>query len=358
MGRGHLVLEQAIDAIIVGHQYRRDLGDLTELCESIDRVGLLAPPVLTTENVLISGNRRLAAMRQLGKRTVPVWIATGVSDKLSTVLAIQDENTLHKDLTPLEQAELYSELKQLLAEENARRQTMTRFGSRTATPENTGDGTPGHGGWDSQPPQGGGKSRIQAATAVTGRDSSQQLEQVLELERIAASDREDDLVRQHAAEALVEINQDGKVNSRYLQVKRDQTLTTLGRLAEDPAVPDAVRHAAAAALVTVQTIQQPRQAVAEATRALNRIGVLRKDTAARVAPVGWSDVDPELRQKHECRKLADLLRREHGWWTSCDAAVIGQYATDEQWDLITGYVTNATAFVEEARQVRGGGTAT
>ncbi len=358
MGRGHLVLEQAIDAIIVGHQYRRDLGDLTELCESIDRVGLLAPPVLTPENVLISGNRRLAAMRQLGKRTVPVWIAAGVSDKLTTVLAIQDENTLHKDLTPLEQAELYSELKQLLAEENARRQATTRFGSAAVTPERTSDGTAGHGGWDSQPPQGGGKSRIQAATAVTGRDSSQQLEHVLELERIAASEREDDLVRQHAAEALVEINQDGKVNSRYLQVKLDQTLTTLGRLAEDPAIPDAVRHAAAAELVTVQTIQQPRQAVAEATRALNRIGVLQKDTAARLAPVGWSDVDPELRQKHECHKLADLLRREHGWWTTYDAAVIGQYTTDEQWDLITSYVTNATAFVEEAQQVRGGGTAT
>lgn len=129
MSRGHLVLEHAINQIAEGHSYRRDLGDLKELTESVRRFGLLSPIVITVGNVLISGNRRLAVMRELGHRTVPGWVVQGVSDKLSTVLAIQDENTLHKMLTPIEQAELYEELKLLYAEEAQRRETATQFGS-------------------------------------------------------------------------------------------------------------------------------------------------------------------------------------------------------------------------------------
>ena len=362
MSRGHLVLEHATDQIIDGHSYRRDLGDLDELTESIRRFGLLSPIVITTGNVLISGNRRLAVMRTLGHRTVPVWVVQGVSDKLSTVLAIQDENTLHKMLTPIEQAELYEELKQLYAEEAERRETATRFGSETRDERiaQAHDAAPQggmHGGVDSTPPQqtgaaGGGKTRVQAAKAVTGRDSHSMLDQVVELKQVAASDGEHPEVRQAAAEALLELNTDGKVNGRYIRVKLLQALNTLDRWAVDPDEPDAVREAAAAELELVKAQEHPKDAMKEATRALARVGQLRKDAAALAPREGWRDADPLLRQKHAIRKLVDLLRREHGWWDRYNPEDFGRYADGEQWELVETHITEASRFLDQASTAR------
>ena len=68
------------------------------------------------------GRRRLAAIQKLNWRVVNVWVRQGISDRLGHLLAEQDDNLLHKDLTPLEAASLYRELKALLAEDAARRQ--------------------------------------------------------------------------------------------------------------------------------------------------------------------------------------------------------------------------------------------
>ena len=86
------------------------------------------PPAVTEGYVIITGNRRVAAMQSLGMRVTPVWVVPGVSDKLSYVLAIHDEQTLHKMLKPFEQAELYEELKALYAEETARKKAGSQFG--------------------------------------------------------------------------------------------------------------------------------------------------------------------------------------------------------------------------------------
>lgn len=362
MSRGHLVMEHAIDQIREGHSYRRDLGDLEELTESVRRFGLLSPIVITTNNVLISGNRRLAVMRSLGHRTVPVWIVPGVSDKLSMVLAIQDENTLHKMLTPLEQAELYAELKELYAEENARKQEATQFGT-TSPSESPSSDVPapqasdgGNGGVDSTPPQPpkgeGQKTRVQAAKAVTGRDSHGMLDQVVELKQIAASEAEHPEVRQAAAEALLELNTDGKVNGRFLRVKLLQQIHTLRRWATHPDEPDAVRAAAASELALVEAREHPKDALKEATRAIGRLTQLRADAAAAAGPAGWKDADPLLREKHAIRKLVDLLRREHGWWDRYDPADFGKYADDEQWELVETYITEASRFLDRARTAR------
>ncbi|MGN7862930.1 ParB N-terminal domain-containing protein [Microbacterium sp. 22303] len=360
----HLVLEHAIDQITTGHSYRHDLGDLDELTDSIKRVGLLTPISITTDNVLISGKRRLAALRRLGFRTVPVWVVTGVSDKLSMVLAIQDENTLHKMLTTIEQAELYAELTDLIAEENARKQEATRFGaSRTAgaapnhgpsasTPAGGDDG-----GVDSTPPQpatgqGAGKTRVQAAKAVTGYDSHSKLDQVVELQHIAASDDEHPEVRQAAAEALIELNADGKVNGRYLRVKIQQATTALAQTADDPNHPEPVRAAARAELDLIRAQPTPKDALREALRAVPHVVQLRQQAQATAGPVGWTDADPLLREKHRIRRLVDLLRREHGWWERFSPSDFGQYATDEQWELVESFVTGATEFLETARADR------
>lgn len=350
MGRSHLVMEHAISEIVRGRSYRRDLDDLDELCESIQDRGLLAPPSVTEDSVLIAGERRLAAMVRLGYRVTPVWVVHGVSDRLAEVLAIRDEQTLRKALKPIEQAELYEELKQLYAEEAERRDAATRFGSDERTTHlDTGAED---GGADSAPPARGndGKARVQAAKAVTGRDSRTMLEQVSELKRIAADDDEDPMVRQHAAEALIELNEDGKVNGRHQKVKAAQGRARLTRWAEHPDTPDAVRTAAADELAALGTDLPVAELAKETALAVDRVQKL--EAASATERVGWADVDPLMRQKHAVRKLVDLLRREHGWWERFDPAEIGQYADDTQWELITSYLAGATAFITAATTTR------
>jgi len=365
---GYLVLEHAIDEIELGFSFRRDLGDLDELVESIRRTGgLLVPISITPQNVLIAGERRLAALRILEYRVAPVWVVTGVSDKLATVLAIKDEHALQKLLTPVEQAELYTEYKEILAEDNARKQRATRFGAGSdaaqTEPEEVAPNPaaapiePGRrGGVESTPPHtepagASGKTRVQAAKAVTGRDSHSMLDQVVELQQIAAAEQEDPEIRQQAAEALIELNTDGKVNGRYLRVKILQALAALRRAADDPAEPEPVRQAASAELQVVEAQEAPKDMLREATRALAHLAQVRQQATA-AGPTGWTDVDPLLRQKHQNRRLVDMLRREHGWWDRFDAHDFGRYADPEQWELVASYAAGSSRFLEVATLAR------
>ena len=127
--KGHIELERQIDSITVGVRHRRDLGDMTALMRSIEEVGLLQPITVTPDGVLVCGLRRLEAMRRLGKRTLSVWVRSGISDQLSHLLAQQDENEQRKPLSPVETARLYDEIKVLEKEDSQRRQAVTRFGS-------------------------------------------------------------------------------------------------------------------------------------------------------------------------------------------------------------------------------------
>src|ERR1039458_8845644 len=63
-----------IDQIEVGFRYRKDLGDLRVLADSIAEIGLLHPVVVTPSGRLIAGQRRLQACRQLGWKDVPVTV--------------------------------------------------------------------------------------------------------------------------------------------------------------------------------------------------------------------------------------------------------------------------------------------
>src|SRR4051794_41650431 len=119
--RGYIELDRAIDTIVVGIRHRKDPGDLTQLMESIERIGLLQPITITPEGVLVCGLRRLEAVRRLGWGTMKVWAGSGVSDKLSLLLAGQDENQLHKPLNEVEKGALYPGLKGLRAEDAERR---------------------------------------------------------------------------------------------------------------------------------------------------------------------------------------------------------------------------------------------
>ena len=87
-----------IDQIQIGFRYRKDLGDLRSLAQSIEEVGLLHPIVVTAEGRLIAGQRRLAACRLLGWTDVPVTVV----DLYQAARGEAHENFVRKDLLPSE----------------------------------------------------------------------------------------------------------------------------------------------------------------------------------------------------------------------------------------------------------------
>jgi len=87
-----------IEHIQVGFRYRKDLGDLRGLAESIAEVGLLHPVVVTPEGRLIAGLRRLEACRSLGWTEVPVTVV----DLYQAARGEAHENFVRKDLLPSE----------------------------------------------------------------------------------------------------------------------------------------------------------------------------------------------------------------------------------------------------------------
>jgi len=93
------IVDIPCDQIRIGERHRKEMGDLKVLAASIATVGLLHPPVITKEGVLICGERRLLAMRDiLGWKTIPA-IVLEVS---SIVEGEYAENEIRKDFTPSE----------------------------------------------------------------------------------------------------------------------------------------------------------------------------------------------------------------------------------------------------------------
>ena len=109
------------DQIDVGERIRSDLGDLSDLRESIKTVGLLHPVVVTKAGSLIAGERRLAAVRELGWTEVPVTIADDLKDAATFLRAEADENTARKPFTPYEASRFRERQAELLKPEAAER---------------------------------------------------------------------------------------------------------------------------------------------------------------------------------------------------------------------------------------------
>lgn len=77
-----------VASIIVerSERQRRELRNIDELAESIQRIGLINPIVITQEGVLVAGERRLSAIRQLGWTHVSVQFVEELSDyELQTI---------------------------------------------------------------------------------------------------------------------------------------------------------------------------------------------------------------------------------------------------------------------------------
>lgn len=84
--------------IAIGDRFRKELGDIAGLADSIKEQGLLQPIGVTDRNELVFGERRLRAFQSLGWSRIPVR-------RVSVTSIVEGEfaeNDIRKDFTPSE----------------------------------------------------------------------------------------------------------------------------------------------------------------------------------------------------------------------------------------------------------------
>lgn len=81
---------------------RQDIGDLSELQESIAEVGLINPILIDEQDRLIAGHRRLTACKNLEWKEIEVNVVELEDDELKMLEAEAAENMFRKDFTPEE----------------------------------------------------------------------------------------------------------------------------------------------------------------------------------------------------------------------------------------------------------------
>lgn len=347
MSSGGVELDRPVASIRVGARFRQDLGDLEELCDSIQKLGLLQPITITPDGVLVCGARRLAAVKHLGWERVKVWIVSNISTRLHELLAERDENAVRKPLTPTEAARLYEELRLLLAADAARHQEATAFtGERNPRLRRAVDGVA-----DSATPSAErlvGDARRQAARAITGKNSYTTLKQVLNVQRLANDPATPEPVREVARRELAEMDADGKVHGHYLTVRAAASTDALARLANDPAQPDTVRARAADELHTLDRSQPPAELVEAAQAAIARATTESKDGTDDTA------TGPQLVaiKRYGLRAFLATIEEMDGWWRHYDPDKIAAGLTDEQWQRLCACLDDSTEFIHAIGDAR------
>ncbi len=298
---GHIELDRTVESIQVGRRHRRDLGDLDALAASIERDGLLQPITITPDGLLVCGVLRLAAIRQLGWRTVNVWVRSSISDRLGHLLAEQDDNQLHKTLSPLEAAGLYREIKTLMAEDAARRDAATQFSTEHQPRWNGGGNFPP----PLTPP---GKVREQAAAMIPGAPSYKTMDKIGYLQHLATDPDTPEPLRTGARAGLVKIEAGGPVDPVY------QRIRDIHQASDDAHLHDLAERALAR--VDAQTKEQKGKKRAKKTTPAAQV-VPDARYAVRAFVLTWTELD--------------------SWWLHYDLDELAAQLTDEQAEAF--YVT-------------------
>ena len=117
-----------ISSIIVNTRIRKDMGNIRDLANSIESIGLLSPIVINEENKLLAGERRYQACKLLGWKEVPVNIIETASAEQNLVVEIA-ENQNRKSFNKEELINAGIELERIekIKAEERRRETQQRF---------------------------------------------------------------------------------------------------------------------------------------------------------------------------------------------------------------------------------------
>lgn len=97
-------MTELIANIQIGQRFREDMGDIESLKASIEKLGLLHPVVISTDRVLIAGERRIQACQAMGWEEIPVTVVD--LDSGLWLVAERDENLERKDMTVSEMVAL------------------------------------------------------------------------------------------------------------------------------------------------------------------------------------------------------------------------------------------------------------
>lgn len=318
---GFIELDRAVDAIQIGHRHRTDLGDIDALATSIRDHGLLQPPTVTPEGVLVCGARRMAAIHQLGWRHVNVWVRSGISTTLGHLLAEQDDNVLHKPLTQIEAAALYRELKALMAEDAQQRAARTHFSGEHQPRWN------GSGKFPDPLDTPVGDSREQAAQMISGASSYKTLDKINYMQTATTDEKLPANVRTDIAEDLAQIEKGAPVHPAYERAR------------------SSVETAYAARAETLDELAQQALTRAKAGRAANN-----KATSPR--PV-QDHGDEASAQRWSVRAFIHTWTELDSWWTHYDPSELARELTDEQITAFLFTAEGTKCFADELQATTG-----
>lgn len=107
----------ALELITVKDRYRKDLGSLDALKDSIETVGLLHPIIVTSSWRLVCGQRRMEAAKLLGWQEIPAHIV----DIDALIVAERDENETVKPFTVSERTALGKAIEETIRKQNGER---------------------------------------------------------------------------------------------------------------------------------------------------------------------------------------------------------------------------------------------
>ncbi len=129
-----------LDQLVANQRQPRQNFDeqgLAELAQSIAETGILQPILVTRSGDkfrILAGERRMRAAAIAGLARVPVLVREGLEDR-DELLVMLIENVQRRDLTPLEEAEAFRQLRDELG--MTQEDVATRVGKDRATVANT-----------------------------------------------------------------------------------------------------------------------------------------------------------------------------------------------------------------------------
>jgi ParB/RepB/Spo0J family partition protein len=199
--------------IKIGTRLRKDLGDIPAFARSINKVELLQPVVITPNDELVVGGRRLAALQHLGHEEIPVTIRD-VDDILRAQLA---ENSERKGFLPSEINGVYRSLQE---EERAKAKQR-----QVAAGPSKGKGKKNGPGILPEAVCGQVRDKIGALTGVSGRT----VDKIVEVCEAAEAEPE------KYAQLVIQMDRTGKVDGVYKKLKIQRQAEAI--LQEPPPLP-------------------------------------------------------------------------------------------------------------------------
>ncbi len=184
--------------IKVRSRYRKNLGDIGSLAASIKELGLLHPIVVRPDGRLIAGERRLAACKKLGWKTIPVTVI----NLKEVVRGEFAENAFRKDFLPSEIDAIRRAIEPL--ERAAAKERQRQHGG-------TAPGRQKHSGKVS-PSDGRTRDRIGAFAGISGRS----------LAKIQAIVEAAEQKPRRYGPLVAELDRSGRIDSVYRKLRRMQ----------------------------------------------------------------------------------------------------------------------------------------